>query len=84
MRALGCTLTAGSALLAACTLITDVDRERIAEPDPPAFPMLDAGREDAAMTEEPDASEPVLDSGTPPEPDAAPPADGGSDAGDGG
>jgi hypothetical protein len=84
MRALGFSLLAGSTFFAACTLITDVDREKIPEPPPPVFPQTDAGDSGSDVEEDPpDASTT--------EPDAAPegpPADSGSDAaadaGDGG
>lgn len=67
MRALGCTLIAGHALIAACTLIADVDREKIPEPAPPPLPEFDAGHQ-------PDAA----DAGS--EPSA--PEDAGADSGD--
>ena len=71
---LGSALT-GSAL-AACTLITDVDRQDIPEPPQPTFPEIDAG---------PMPSEPVLDASVPDTADAAPPAtDAGADGGDAG
>jgi hypothetical protein len=88
MRTLGWTLLAGSAFFAACTLITDVDREKIPEQPDIVFPQNDAGDAggdepddllDAAMSE-PDAPEP--DAGTPDAGDAA--ADAAGDAGDGG
>ena len=69
--------------LSGCTLITDVDRERIPQPQPPTFPEVDAG---------PQPTDPVPDAGTPdaslppePTPDAG--GDSGvdvSDAGDAG
>jgi hypothetical protein len=56
-----------------CTLITDVDREKIPQPETPTFPEIDAG---------PQPTEQVPDAGTP---DASLPAeptpDAGSDAG---
>jgi hypothetical protein len=59
--------------LSGCTLITDVDRERIPQPQPPTFPEIDAG---------PQPADPLLDAGTP---DASlpsePTADAGADAG---
>lgn len=58
MRALGCTLIAGSALFAACTLITDVDREKIPQTPPPTFPQADAGDASAG-----DGGEERLDAG---------------------
>lgn len=54
-----------------CTLITDIDREKIPDPPLPPFPEVDAGPQPAL-----DASTPELDSGAPP---ALP-----GDAGDGG
>jgi hypothetical protein len=59
--------------LSGCTLITDVDREKIPQPQPPTFPEVDSG---------PQPSDPGLDAGAP---DASlppePPLDAGSDAG---
>lgn len=59
--------------LSGCTLITDVDRERIPQPQPPTFPEVDSGAQ---------PTDPVLDAGTP---DASlppdPTLDAGSDAG---
>lgn len=87
MRALGFSLLASSAFFAACTLITDVDREKIPDDPTPMFPQLDAG--DSGGGEEPEPPDAAMS-----EPDAAPdagsppPADSGSDAaadaGDGG
>jgi hypothetical protein len=56
-----------------CTLITDVDREKIPEPPQPPFPEVDAGPGpehptlDAGAAEDagPDASGDILDAGTP-------------------
>ncbi len=88
MRTLGWTLLAGSAFFSACTLITDVDREKIPEEPDITFPENDAGNDggdddddelDAAVSE-PDAGEPdaaPLDAG-----DAG--SDAAADAGDGG
>jgi hypothetical protein len=59
--------------LSGCTLITDVDREKIPQPQTPTFPEIDAG---------PQPADPVLDAGTPDAslpPEAEP--DAGSDAG---
>jgi hypothetical protein len=54
-----CRLTLGLALsfgTPACTLITDVDRESIPEPpQPPPFPLVDAGVADTGVTPSPDA-----------------------------
>lgn len=69
--------------LSGCTLITDVDREKIPQPETPTFPEVDAG---------PQPAEPVLDAGAPdaslppePTPDAGSDAGGAdSDAGDAG
>jgi hypothetical protein len=55
--------------LSGCTLITDVDRERIPQPQPPTFPEVDAG---------PQPADPALDAGTP---DASLPSEPGADAG---
>lgn len=59
--------------LSGCTLITDVDREKIPQPQPPTFPEVDSG---------PQPTDPVLDAGMP---DASlppdPALDAGSDAG---
>lgn len=64
--------------LGACTLITDVDREKIPQPVPPTFPEVDAGPQPPEPT--PDAS--VGDASAPPgELDAGGGLDGG-DAGD--
>ena len=54
-----------------CTLITDIDREKIPDPPLPPFPEVDAG------------SQPGLDASTPSERDAGTPPDA-LDAGDGG
>jgi hypothetical protein len=65
-----------------CTLITDVDREKIPQPQPPTFPEIDAG---------PQPTDPVPDAGTPdaslpgePSPDAGSDAGLAPDAGDAG
>lgn len=88
MRALACALLAGPAFFAACTLITDVDREKIPEPPDIVFPERDAGdaggedpddTPDAAMVE-PDASS--SDAGPADAGDAG--SDATADAGDGG
>jgi hypothetical protein len=72
--------------LSGCTLITDVDREKIPQPQPPTFPEVDSGPQptdpllDAGM---PDASlppEPTLDAGSDAGPDAADAGDAGPDA----
>lgn len=67
---------AGAALLgiaaSGCTLITDVDREKIPDPPLPPFPEVDAG------------PQPGLDASTPPELDAGAPPGPATDAGDGG
>jgi hypothetical protein len=55
--------------LSGCTLITDVDRERIPQPQPPTFPEIDAG---------PQPTDPVPDAGTP---DASVPSEPALDAG---
>jgi hypothetical protein len=59
--------------LSGCTLITDVDREKIPQPQPPTFPEVDSGTQ---------PTDPVLDAGTP---DASlppePTLDGGGDSG---
>jgi hypothetical protein len=47
----------GYALLSACTLITDVDREKIPEPQTPPFGEVDAGPIPEPST--PDASPPA-------------------------
>jgi hypothetical protein len=78
MRALGYTLLAGSAFFAACTLITDVDREKIPEPPDPTFPQIDAG-DDAGGDDDGELPDATVD-----EPDAAGPEAGSSDAGDSG
>jgi hypothetical protein len=63
-------LAAGA--LGACTLITDVDREDIPEPQQPTFPEIDAG---------PLPTDPAPDASTPDaSPDASPPEP--TDAGD--
>jgi len=86
MRALGFSLLAGSAFFAACTLITDVDREKIPEDPAPSFPELDAGDSGSGEPEDPpDAAMSEPDA----EPEAGPPVDSGTDAapdagGDGG
>jgi len=68
-------LVAGS--LGACTLITDVDRERIPQPMTPTFPEIDAGPQPAPSV--PDAS--VPDASIPAEEPVDAGADGGLDAG---
>jgi hypothetical protein len=69
--------------LSACTLITDVDRERIPQPMTPTFPEIDAGPQ--PVPSGPDAS--VPDASVPPEEPGDAGADGGGldaggDAGD--
>jgi hypothetical protein len=59
-----------------CTLITDIDREKIPDPPLPPFPERDAGAQPGLDASAP----PELDAGAPPGPDAG---DAG-DAGDGG
>jgi len=91
-RRLGTCLMLGALLggvSTGCTLITDVDREDIPEPETPTFPEVDAGPipepsgPDASAPETPDASAPDAGDADPADagPDAsAPPADAG-DAG---
>jgi hypothetical protein len=57
-----------------CTLITDIDREKIPQPPTPTFPEVDAG---------PQPPESVPDAGAPDAslPPREPPEDAGSDAG---
>jgi hypothetical protein len=69
MLRLGASVLLGGALLSGCTLITDVDREKIPEPVTPPFTEVDAGPIPDPTT--PDASPP----------DALPDA-GADDAGD--
>lgn len=64
MRALAYTTALGFAL-AACTLIADIDREKIPEPMPLPFPEVDAGTE-------PDAAEPPPENEVDAAPDTAP------------
>jgi hypothetical protein len=57
-----------------CTLITDIDREKIPDPPLPPFPEVDAGPQpglDASVPSEADSGAPPLDAGD----------DGGADAG---
>jgi hypothetical protein len=61
-----------AASLSACTLITDIDREKIPQPESPVFPEIDAG---------PQPTEGGPDAGTP---DASVPPEGPADAGDAG
>ena len=77
---LGGTVSLGGAVLPACTLITDVDRQRIQVDDPP-FPEdpEDGGTLDAAVIVHP----PIIDSGGG-GPDAAADAGVTADAGDAG
>lgn len=63
--------------LSGCTLITDVDRERIPPPVTPVFPEVDAGPIPPQPT--PDASTP--DAAAPVEPGDAGASDAGSDDG---
>jgi hypothetical protein len=58
--------------LSGCTLITDVDREKIPQPQPPTFPEVDSGSQPTDPL--PDAGTP--DASLPPEPTP----DAGSDA----
>jgi hypothetical protein len=55
-----------------CTLITDIDREKIPDPPLPPFPEVDAG------------DQPGLDASTPHELDSGAPPATAADAGDGG
>jgi len=70
---LGCAVALVAGSLGACTLITDIDREKIPQPTTPVFPEVDAG---------PQPTDPVLDGGAP---DASlppeEPTDAGGDAG---
>ena len=66
---LGCTCALVAGSLSACTLITDIDREKIPQPEAPVFPEIDAG---------PQPTDDGPDAGTP---DASVPPDGTADAG---
>jgi hypothetical protein len=80
LRTLGSAFFLSCTLSSACTLITDVDRQRIPTEEPPVFPENDAGP-DAAPNEvdpvdagSPDAGESLTDAG----------ADGGDELADAG
>ena len=82
--------TIAACSLPACTLITDIDREKIPQPMTPTFPEVDAGPQPGEQVPdagEPDASVPppdaASDAGTDEGLDAGAAGDGG-DAGDGG
>lgn len=66
--------------VSACTLITDVDREKIPQPPTPVFPEIDAGPQPANPV--PDAGAP--DASLPPEPTPDAGSDGGLDVPDAG
>ncbi len=67
----------GCGVISGCTLITDVDRDKIPEPETPVFPEVDGGPIPEPST--PDASPPdgLPDAGTP---DTADAGDAGEDA----
>lgn len=78
LRTLGSAFFLSCTLSSACTLITDVDRQKIPTEEPPVFPEDDAGA-DAAPPPEPDEVEPV-DAGLPDAGESLP--DAGADGGD--
>lgn len=71
LRTAACAALLGFAA-SGCTLITDIDREKIPDPPLPPFPERDAG------------AQPGLDASTPPELDSGVPPGSAVDAGDGG
>ena len=78
LRTLGSAFFLSCTLSSACTLITDVDRQRIPTEEPPVFPENDAGP-DAASPPAPDDVDPV-DAGSPDAGESL--TDAGADGGD--